>query len=61
MQFTNVTRPRRGVVNYPQKDVWNGLTFNVPEEEIRWLHGSFVGQEHNLECTLGIQDNLHMV
>lgn len=25
-----------------------------------WLHGAFVGQTSDLECTLGIQDRLHM-
>lgn len=36
-----------------------GLTFIVPEQDMAWLRGSFVGQTYNLESTTCIQDNLH--
>lgn len=39
---------------------WRGLSFTISEEDMKWLQGSYVGQTFNVECTLSIQDNLHM-
>lgn len=46
-------------LNAQEKDEWKGLTFNVPEEDMGWLEGTFVGEAHDVESSLHMQDNIH--
>lgn len=34
--------PRKVVFNDSKDDVWKGLSFNIPEEEMKWLRSSYV-------------------
>lgn len=55
----NVTQNRRRVVIASLDDDWKGITFNVSEDHMGWLMGTYIGQTHNTVCPLDIQDSLH--
>lgn len=48
------------VVNASSEDEWRGLSFNVSNEDIRWLQGAYVGKTFSLEIAFDIQKNLHL-
>lgn len=56
--MSNIPKQQSRAVNGKPHNEWRGSTFNVLVEEMKWLYGSYVGQAHNLECTLIIQDKL---
>lgn len=39
-------------------DVWQGLKFDVKEDELTWLNNSFVGYVHNPDAVYLLQDRI---
>lgn len=50
---------RMGNTNAIRANDWNGLEFNVNNDELKWLKRSYVGQTHKIEAVVITQDKFH--
>lgn len=58
-QQHNIRGARRGEINGGGANDWRAITFNVDEDDMKLLQGSYMSQAVSLEVAINIQGTFH--